>query len=169
MSWFRREPVHVTLGRVLNPTEDRRAPWNAVGVHGLQRPREWDEVRTVDAKLPGDRAEFVVLEDAIVIDSGPDDVSVLVDALTLDPPYRAEAVKRDEGVWAVAAKRIDVVHLPGVEGNEIELTQVRGERTLVVDGARGFGSIPSLEREGDFALHARRLDGDLFEVRVDQI
>jgi hypothetical protein len=169
VSWFRREPVHVKLGRVLNPTEDRRAPWNAVGVHGLQRPREWDEVRTVTADVPGEKAEFVVLDDAIVIDSGPDDVSALVDALSLDPSYRAEAVKRDEGVWAVAAKRIEVVRLPGVDGDEIDLTQVRGERTLVVDGARGFGSIPALEREGDFALHARRLDGDLFEVRVDPI
>jgi len=40
-----------------------------------------------------------------------------------------------------------------------------------VDGQRIFGSIPALEargrREGrDYAVHAERLDGDLWEVRA---
>ena len=145
MSWFRREAVHVKLGRALNPVEDRRAPWNAVGVHGLQRPREWDEVRTVEADLLGRRAEFVVLDDAIVIEEGPDDVSPLADAISLNPPFRAEAVNRGEGMWAVAARRIEVARIQGVDGDELE------------------------ENEGNSVRRGRRLDGDLFEVRMDSL
>ena len=52
--------------------------------------------------------------------------------------------------------------------------QVKDERVVSVDGQRIFGSIPALEargkREGrDYAVHAERLDGDLWEVRASAL
>jgi hypothetical protein len=170
MSIFRREPLHARLARegglTENAGEDTRAPWDKAGIHGVHRPREWDEVAAFDADLPGEHARFVVLGDEILIEDGPDDVEPLADALSLEPPYRAEAVRRAEGVWAVAARRIEVVELPGVDGTELELTRRGDERTLVVDGERRFGSIPVLEREGDHTVRAKRLDGDLWETEA---
>jgi len=165
VSLFRREPLHVKLARSLRRDEEA-APWNDVGIHGQQRPREWDEVRTVEADVTGDHAAFVVLDDEILIEDGPDDVEALADAIELEPPFRAEAVRRSEAVWAVAARRIAVVRLEGVEGEELELTLRDGERTLLIDGRRGFGSIPALERHGDYAVRARRLAGDRWEVEA---
>ena len=168
---FRREPLHEKLARegglTENVSEDTRAPWDKAGIHGVHRPREWDEVATVEAEVPGDRATFVVLDDdRIVIEDGPDDVESLADALSLDAPFRAEAVRRSEGVWAVAGRRIEVIQLPEVDGAELELSRHGDERTLVVDGERRFGSIPVLERDGDHTIRARRLDGDLWETEA---
>jgi hypothetical protein len=118
----------------------------------------------------GDRAEFVVLPDGTLLGE-PEEVP-LADALALEPPYRAEAVRRGSELWAVAARRIEVVELPeDVEGEQVELTVVGGERTLTVDGARIFGSIPELERlrDGDFAVRARRLDEALWEVEAARL
>ncbi len=168
MSLFRREPLHAKLARagglLQRETEDVRPPWDKAGIHGGSRPREWDEVATANVDLPGERAEFVVLPDEIVIEQGPDNVEPLADALSLEPPYRAEAMRQSEGVWAVAARRIEVVELPGQQGDELELTQRADERTLIVDGQRGFGSIPVLEQPGDYAVRARRLDSVRWEV-----
>jgi hypothetical protein len=168
---FRREPLHERLAREgglveATGSEDTRAPWDKAGIHGVHRPREWDEVTTVGADVPGERADFVVLADRIVVDDGPDEIQALADGLSLDPPYRAEAVRRKEGVWAVAGRRIEVVELPDVEGDELELSSLGEERTLVIDGERRFGSIPALERPGDYAVRARRLDGDLWEIEA---
>jgi hypothetical protein len=168
---FRREPLHQKLAREgglvdAGGSEDNRAPWDKAGIHGVHRPREWDEVTAVEADVPGDRADFVVLADRIVVAEGPDEIQPLADALSLDPPYRAEAVRREEGVWAVAGRRIEVTELPDVEGDELELSSHRDERTLVIDGERRFGSIPVLERPGDYAIRARRLDGDLWEIEA---
>jgi hypothetical protein len=168
---FRRESLHEKLARegglLESPGEDTRAPWDKAGIHGVHRPREWDEVAAVDADVPGERARFVVLDDdQILVEEGPDDVESLIDPLSLEPPYRAEGVRRAGGVWAVAARRIEVVELPGVEGTELELSQHAGERTLVVDGERRFGSIPLLEREGDHTIRATRLNGDLWEIEA---
>jgi len=167
---FRRRPLHEQLARdgglLESPGEDTRAPWDKAGVHGMHRPREWDEVTAVEADVPGERATFVVLDDEILIEDGSDAVEPLVEALSVEPPYRAEAVRRSEGVWAVAARRIEVVALPGVAGNELELSRHGDERTLVVDSERQFGSIPALERDGNYAIRARRLDGDRWEIEA---
>ena len=45
---------------------------------------------------------------------------------------------------------------------------------LRVDGERVFGSVPALEARGEragteYAVHAERLDGDLWEVRVSPL
>ena len=45
------------------------------------------------------------------------------------------------------------------------------ERTRVVDGNRAFGTFPELEAlaSGDAVIRATRLDGTLWEVRVDPL
>ena len=42
---------------------------------------------------------------------------------------------------------------------------------LVIDGNRSFGTLPELEAlaEGDSVVRAARLDGSLWEVRIDRI
>jgi hypothetical protein len=166
VSLFRREPLHAKLARALQHGDGVKPAWREVGIHGLQRPREWDEVRTVESDLPGEEAHFVVLDDEILVEGGPEGAETLADTISLAPPYRAEAVRRQEGVWAVAARKITVVRLDGVDGDEVELTLRDGERTLFVDGNRAFGTIPALERDGDFSVRARRLDGDRWEVEA---
>ena len=37
---------------------------------------------------------------------------------------------------------------------------------LVIDGQRRFGSIPALERDGDYVVRGRRLDGDRWEIEA---
>jgi len=45
------------------------------------------------------------------------------------------------------------------------------EKTLVVDGNRSFGTMPELEQlaDGNAVIRAARLDGTLWEVRVDPL
>jgi hypothetical protein len=146
-----------------------RAPWDAAGIHGLHRVREWDVVTTVDASgLEGERAAFVVLPNGdLVVEEGGGPLEPLAEALerSLQPPLRAEAIRREKDLWAVAGRRIELVELPGIRGEELELTAHRGERILLVDGERGFGSIPLLERE-NHVVRARRVDGELWEVEA---
>ena len=162
MALFRREPLHERLARegglVETGSEDTRPPWDKAGIHGVHRPREWDDIATLAAELEGERAEFIVLEDEVIVEYGPRGIETFAQAVSLDPPYRAEAVKREDGLWAVAARRIEVVSLPGVDGRELEQAQH--------DGERRFGSIPQLERNGDYAIRAKRLDGDVWEIEA---
>ncbi len=140
-----------------------------MGIHGVARARRWDAVATAQAPgLAGAEAAFVVLPDGTLL--GEPAQTPLADALDLAPPYRAEAVRRDGDLWAVAARRIEVVELAEIAGDEIDLTVVAGERTLTVDGARTFGSVPQLEQPLDsYTVRAERLDGDLWEVRVSRL
>jgi hypothetical protein len=123
------------------------SPLGEVGVHGVPRARRWDVVASARAELPVDEVHFSALPDGtlIVEEEVPDgSLTPLAEAIevTLNPPYRAEAVKREDGVWAVAASRIQVREFPETEADELE---------LVEDGSVVIG---------------RRLDGDLFEVDV---
>jgi hypothetical protein len=158
---FRRDkPLHERLAddAELDIGQERRPPrafsgflhneglFDAAGIHGIHRQREWDAVATVEADLPGERVNFAALPDGtlLVEEDVPDGALVPVaDALeaTLAAPYRAVAVRQDERIWAVGAKRIEVRSFPGEE-DELELV----EEGRVVIG--------------------RRLDGDLFEVEV---
>jgi hypothetical protein len=166
--WRRRETLVERLAREggldAPASEARRPPWDKVGIHGMSRPREWDEVVTAEWDVEGESAAFVALADSILIEEGPDDVEALADAVTLDPPFRGEARRVGAGLWSVAARGIEVVRLPGQFGDELELVSRDGSRELRIDGGRVFGSIPGLEREGDYVVRARRLEGDLFEV-----
>ena len=166
--WPRRETLNERLlrkgGLAGADDEATRPPWDKVGIHGVSRPAEWDAVTTVPADVRGDAARFVVLEDTIVIEDGPDDVEPLADAVPLEPPFRVEARRAGDGLWAIGARRIEVARLPGQEGDELELVSRQGFRELTVDGSRVFGTVPALEREGDYVVRASRIDDDLFEV-----
>ena len=185
---FRREPIHKKLARQARldePTRQEPEPvdpgphWGAVGIHGVPRPRRWDAVASTEAPgLTGDEVHFVALPngDLLVDEDEPDDtLRVLAEAVeeTIDPPYRAEGVRRDGEVWAVAARRIQVAEVEA-PGEEIELVAAGGERTLTVDGERGFGTIPKLEQIGErlgpaYVIRARRLADRLWEVEANAL
>ncbi len=185
LSWLRREkPLHQRLAEegglvaAARDLHDTRPRWGEVGIHGVHRPRRWDVVVSTEAPdVPGDRHSFTVLPDGSLLldDDLPDAAAdALAEALeaTLAPPYRAEAVRQEDDVWAVAAKEIEVVELgDDVAGDEIELVARGEERTLRVDGMPAFGSVPALERLGaarfdDYVVRATRLDGDFWAVSV---
>ena len=175
--WRREEPLHERLARegglTERPPHDPSPRWGEVGIHGVHRQREWDAVATVAVpELDGPEARFVALPDGTLITETEDlDVAPLADVLeaSVQPPYRAEAVRRPDGLWAVAARRIDVAEVPEeIDGDELVLTRQGGERALEVEGAPAFGGVPTLERlfEGDGVVTARRLDGALWEIGV---
>jgi hypothetical protein len=148
-----------------------------VGVHGLARVREWDTVVTAESEpLTGDEVNFAALPDGtlIVDEDVPDDsLAPLAEAVegALDPPYRAQAVRKSDRVWAVGAVSIEVAELPGTAGDALDLAVQAGGRTLAVDGEAAFGGVPALERIAgarfeEYVARAERLDGDVFEIRV---
>ena len=128
----------------------RPSPFGEVALHGVPRAREWDTVSSVEAELPGEAVHFTALPDGtlLVEEEVPDGaLSPFAEAIeaAINPPYVAEGVRRDAGVWAVGAKRIGVRAFPGQEEDELE---------LVEDGQIVIG---------------RRLDGDLFEIQVSSL
>lgn len=172
MSLFRRkEPLHERLAREGGLVErEPRAPWREVGIHGMQRAREWDVTQMVEAPgIDGDGATFVVLPDgSVLVEEGSDSsLQPLADGVehAIQPPYRAHAVRQRGDAWAVQAKRIEVLELRNSpEGDSIELSR----DGLLVDGERAFGSVPELEGLGD-VVRAERLDGDLWEVKSSRL
>jgi hypothetical protein len=151
------------------------------GIHGLHRQRQWDAVATAEApELPGEELDFVTLPDGtlLVEDDVPDGaLSPLADALEqeLTAPYRAHAVRREGDVWGVAANRIEVVEVrEAVEGDTVSLAVQGEERTLLVGERPAWGDVPTLEsfaaqRHRDYVVHAERLDGDLWAVKVNPL
>jgi len=145
------------------------------GIHGIPRERQYDAVATTEAPdAEGDSARFVGLEDgSLLIEEGQGDLTAFADAIEQEVarPYRATAVRRGETTWAVAAHRLRVVELPEPGGDEIELVLNGEEKTLVVDGNRSFGTMPELEQlaDGNAVIRGARLDGTLWEVRVDPL
>jgi len=121
---------------------------------------------------------FVALPngDLVVEEDEPDDtLRALAEAVeeTVEPPYRAEGIRRGGDVWAVAARRVQVAEVEAA-GDELELVVSGGERHLTVDGERGFGSVPELERIGErlgpaYVVRARRLDDRLWEVEANPL
>jgi hypothetical protein len=179
----RKEPLHERLAREggLNrqPTPHDTTPrWGEAGIHGLHRPRQWDAVVLAEAPgYAGDEAQFVALPDGTLLvdeeipDGALEPLAAAVEA-SLAPPYRAEAVRRGESRFAVAAQAIQVAEVPEeVDGDTVDLTVYAGERELRVDGARSFGSIRALEQLAEdrfpaYVLHAERLDDSLWEIRL---
>jgi hypothetical protein len=177
---FRRKPLHERLAEEGGLVEPATRPLFTgvipeTGIHGVPRERQYDAVVTTDAPdVEGSNARFVGLEDgSLVIEEGEGDLSALAEAIeqAVRAPYRAIAIRRGETQWAVAAHGIRVIELPEPGGDEIELVVRGDERTLVVDGNRSFGTLPELEQlaEGDSVIRAARLDGTLWEVRVDPL
>jgi hypothetical protein len=143
------------------------------------RPRRWDAVVSAEApEIRGGEVGFVGLPDrSLIVDEGEaeGDLTPLADAVEtrLQPPYRAQAVRRGESVWAVAARAIEVASF-GAEGEELTLARHGDDSTLTADGAHTSRRVPELERlgerEGDsYVVRARRLDGDLWEIQVDRL
>ena len=143
------------------------------------RPRRWDAVVSTEApEIGGEEVEFVALPDGSLIvdeEQGEGDLTPLAEAVEtqIGAPYRAHGVRRGDRVWVVAARRIEVASFRA-EGDEIELTQHRGTRTLTVDGAQSFGTIAELEaigaRQGEsYVVRARRLESDAWEVLADPL
>jgi len=178
---FRRsKPLHERLaeqgGLVERPT---RPLFTGVipetGIHGVPREREFDGAVTAEAPdVEGATARFVALPDgSLLIEEGDGDMAPLAEAIEreVQAPYRAIAVRRGETRWAVAARGLRVVELPEPGGDEVELVLRGDEKTLVVDGNRAFGTLPELEAltDGDAVVRAARLDGTLWEIRVDPL
>ena len=148
------------------------------GIHGVPRARRWDVVVTAEAPgLRGDTVHFVALEDRtlVVEEDEPDHALIpLADAIEarLDPPYRAEAVRRSGEGWGVGARRITVVAEPGLAGEEAELVLTSSGWSLNVDGRQRLAQAPALESVGraggstEAVVRASRVDGDLWEVET---
>ena len=148
------------------------------GIHGVPRAKRWDAVATAHAPgLRGETVHFVCLPDgSLVVDEDEPDGSLtpLADALEsrLAPPYRAEAVRREDGLWAVAGRSIALAREPGLDGDEAELVVTGSGRTLTVDGRPRVARAPGLEAAGegdDYVVRASRLDGDLWEVEASPL
>ncbi len=192
MPWWRRERLHeklaregdVLLERSADEPEPSRPPWDKVGIHGVHRPRRWDLVVTVAVPdLPGEEVAFIALPDrTLVVDEEvpayPEALSPLADAIdeSLPPPYRAEAVRRTDDLWAVAARSIEVGELPAGTPGERVTVSVRGrERTTLVDGEEWLASFPALEAVAearglrDYVLEASRIAGDTWELQVSAL
>ena len=183
---FRREPLHKKLAREARleagsepDLVDPGPHWGVTGIHGVPRPRRWDAVASADAPgLSGEEVHFVALPngDLVVDEDEPEDtLAPLAEAVeeTIQPPYRAEAIRRDADVWAVAARRVEVAEFEA-DGDELELVVAEEGRTLTVDGASAFGSIPALERLGErvgdtYVVRAKRLDGALWEIQANPL
>jgi hypothetical protein len=183
---FRREPLHKKLAREARLEQeserglvDPGPHWGVTGIHGVPRPRRWDAVASAEAPgLTGDEVHFVTLPNGDLVvdeDEPPDTLAPLADAVeqTLEAPYRAEAVRQNEDVWAVAARRIAVASFRA-DGDELELVASEGGRALTVDGVRVFGSVPELERIGQaqgeqYVVRASRLDGEAWEIEADPL
>ena len=142
----------------------------------MHRAREWDAVSLVEAPaLSGDETSFVALSDgSYVVETGDSsaDVSVFARSLDLEPPYRAEAVRRTESVWAVGARATLVVALPAsLLGDELELVWDGVERATRVGGTPSLVSVPELEslaasRFDTWVVRAHRLRDALWEVEL---
>jgi hypothetical protein len=143
------------------------------------RPRRWDAVVSAEAPdIDAHELEFVTLPDgSIVIDEeqGDAELTAFADAVErhVARPYRVKAVRREDGIWALAVRRMDVATF-SADGEEVDLSVHDGVRSLTVDGRPGFGSIPELEAIGErvgsaYVVRATRLDGDLWEVSADPL
>src|SRR5207248_7960819 len=95
---------------------------------GHFRPREADAVVTADAPdVQGDAVRFVALPDgSLLVEDGSDTpLEALASAVEaeLRPPYRARAARQSDSLWAVQARRIEVLELPDAPGGDtIDLT-----------------------------------------------
>ena len=148
---------------------------DVVAVHGIHRQREWDGVTT--ARVPdlrGNGVTFVVLPDGSILEEEGEhgDVTPLAEVAerVVSPPYRAVAVRREEGVWAVGVLRLDVRRLPGVDGDGFELASHDGVRTLKLDERPQLAEPPAVAALAagldNVVVRGERLEDDLWEVEI---
>jgi hypothetical protein len=181
MGLFRRKPLHQRLaeeGGLVEPSGARPLFTGVIGetgIHGVPRQRQYDAMATAEAPdVEGTSARFVGLPDgSLLVEEGDGDLAPLADAIEneLKRPYRAVAARQGPTQWAVAGRRLQVIELPDPGGDEVELSLHDDERVLMIDGQHAFGTLPELESlaTGDAVIRAARLDGDLWEVKVDPL
>ncbi len=190
MSWFKREePLHERFAREggleleegdegvpdepLLPEPKHRLPeWFEIETLLKQRDDGWDVLATAEAaEIGGDEVEFVALPDgSLIVDEEQGDAPLdsLADAIEqqIQRPYRAKGVRKEQRVWAIGARRVDLVELPGIEDDR-ELSVYSGEVTATADGDLVPLERLAAERDLDkYIVQAERLDGDLWEVRL---
>jgi hypothetical protein len=146
------------------------------GVMGVGPGRTYDAVVAAHAPaLTGESVTFVALEDGtlVVNEDVPDGaLTPIAEALEemVSTPYRAAAAKNEGDLWTAVAESMRVVALPGVGVDTVDLTVVGGERTLTLGAEQTQDALPALdalaEEHESVALHAERVDGDLFAVDV---
>ena len=186
--WRRRKPLHEELAEGTSLLEWQstyeRGPKLFEGtldvLHG-GRQREWDAVATADAPdLDAASLELTVLPDGtlLVDEEVPEGAAApLAEAIeqSLPPPYQARAVRGEGGLWRVAANRIDEIEVADeIDGDAVDLVVQGDDRTLLVDERPTWVDVHTLEafareRQEDFVLHAERLDGKLWAVRVNAL
>ena len=146
------------------------------GVMGVGPGRTWDAVVATHApSLTGDSVTFVALEDGTLIvteDVEDGSLTPVADQIEemLAPPYRAAAARGEGDVWTAVAEKVRIVEIADVPADELELTVVDGERTLMIGDEPDPRAVPALdelaEEESSVAIHAERVDGDTFIVDV---
>jgi hypothetical protein len=146
------------------------------GVMGVGPGRTWDAAVAAHAPaLTGESVTFVALEDGtlVVNEDVPDGaLAPLADAIEemVKPPYRAAAARSENDSWTAVAESVLIVELPGIDADELELSVVDGERTLMLGDEQADRAVPALdalaEEHDDVTIHAQRVDGDLFAVDV---
>jgi len=125
------------------------------------REGRWDVYTTAEAPdIAGNGVAFATLPNGdIIIDveQGDADLSPLAEAVEkhLKPPYRATGRLEAGAIWAVAARQIDVRRLPPCNGDSFDVIVRDGQPDLI-----------GLDPEGEYAVHAERLDGDFWEIEV---
>jgi hypothetical protein len=143
------------------------------GITGIQRPSEWEVVVLADAPgLAADEVELTVLADGTLL--GDPAAEPLVRAVPLDPPFSAQAVRKEGALYSVGANTIELVELPAeIAAEEIELAVRGDEHTVTIDGMRSFEAIPELEALGarfrDYVVRARRVGGRSWRVDVEAL
>jgi len=146
------------------------------GVMGVGPGRTWDAVVAAHApSLTGDSTTFVALDDGtlVVNEDLPDGaLGPIADAIEemVGPPYRAAAARGEGDLWNAVAESVRMVELADVGSDEVELSVVDGERTLTLGDDQTDRALPALDAlaaEHDaVAIHAERVDGNLFAVDV---
>ncbi len=193
MLWFKRKPLHERLAEegglplseeeeVSEPPEGPLLPepkyrdsWLAHGDSSafLLSPDEYEAHVVVEApEIGGREVEFVALSDGSLIvgeAEGEASLDPLADAIEreLTRPYQATGVRQGSGQWFVRARRIDLVELPGVERDELQLTVYEGQWTATTEGdLRPLEDLAAGKGFDSYVARATRLEGDLWEVQV---
>jgi hypothetical protein len=146
------------------------------GISGVPRGKTWDAVVSAHAPdLTGDEVTFTALDDGTLVveqDVPDDSLAPIADEIEamLAAPYRAAAARSQGDVWTAIAEKVRIVELGELDADEVDLTVVDGARTLTVGGEPTIRALPALdalaEEHDSVALHAERVDGDLFAVDV---
>jgi hypothetical protein len=151
--------------------------WLGVRSRAMARPDRSDAVITARAPgVRGDEVEFAALPSGDLIvdrEEGNDDLAPLAEAVEreLTPPYRALGRRQEADLWALTADRIVVLRFRYDGADTLDLVSREGKLQLTADDEPVAGTVRELEEAGgaeasDFAVHAERLDGDLWEIRA---